>query len=901
MQTRQRSSLLLSKLNPPFGARDQVDRSAVIGRIEQAVAARLVLVRAPAGFGKTTVMQQSRVAMEQQGVATAWLTADSADNDVNRFLVYLSAAFDRILQQTGTGSAPHLRDETPGELALELIDRVAGIRTPFALFIDDFESVQNSTVLALVREIVDHVPDGSRLVLGSRTLPELGFGRLRATGALLEVEPEDLRFSIDETTRFLREQRGLCLAPEQISKLHDTTEGWAAALWLASMAVERRDQPDAFIDGFSGSSGTIADYLAEDVFANLPERLQAFLLRTSILHQLSPSLCNAVAGVDDAAERLEELERRNLFVLPLDDTRNWYRYHSLFRDFLRAQLDREQPDAVGGLHRAAAHWYQERERPVPAIEHALASGVTEIAVELLLDHAERLLTEGRFRLLTRWLGALPDAVMDAHPRLRVVQVWALAFSRGYKDAMSILARLDGAANVDSTTRAHMLSVRPMLLTMMDQVEDAHGEAMANLEQLAPGVNFPYSMLANSAAYLALIKGEYADARSYLESSRQAQESGTGLFSMIYSEVVEATIDLLQGRLRQATRRYRTAASAQPGEQRFNTNGNVMAGIPLAEVLYESGELDQAERLLNVYVPLIRGVRLPDQMIGAHVVMSRITALRGDPDAAMQLLTELEYLGYEGQLPRVVSSARLERLRLSLVRGDIPGARAEYERAYDRELWRRITPYSLLANDVETLVLGRFRLLLHGRAPARAIAPLRQAVATTERHQRFRRALKLRLLLATAQTMAGERRQAADVLATALSFAGEEGFIRIVADEGPLVTRVVGDFLSEQRVHSLPAAYRDSLMAVCECDLARPAGAGQSASQSQSSRLADPLTPKEIRVLEELAKGHSNCDIAASLFVSESTVRTHLRNINAKLDARNRTEAVAIARELRLIA
>lgn len=898
MNTHQPPSLLLSKLRPPLNARFQVRRAAVVDRIADDRDSRLVLIRAPAGFGKTTVMQQARDACEARQVATAWLTVDPADNDVNRFLAFLSAALDRIAavgdgQREPAVAHLQLRDEASGELALELMDRVASCTVPFSLFIDEFESVQNSTVLGLVRELVDHVPAGSQLILGSRSVPELGFGRLRARGLLLEIEPADLRFSIDEATHFLRDHRGLSLDGNQIARLHETTEGWAAALWLASMAVERRADAGAFLEGFSGSSAAIADYLAEDVFANLPEALQTFLLRTSVLHQLNGSLCNAVAGVEDGDALLEELERRNLFLLPLSDDRSWYRYHSLFRDFLRSLLARQRPGEVAALHRAAADWYRRQGRPIPAVEHALASDESDTAVAILLDNAEQLLIEGRFRLLSRWLGALPSDALDAHPRLRVVHVWALAFSRGYKEGMGILARMDDG-EMDAETRAHVLSVRPMLLTMMDHVEQAYDEAMVNLQKLEAGVNFPYSMLANSAAYLAMIKGHYGESRQLLEASRLAQDGGTGRFNMIYSEVVEATIDLLRGRLRQATQRFRVAAGTQHGHRRFDTNGNVMAGVPLAEVLYETNALDQAERLLNVYVPLVRGVRLPDQMISAHVTMSRIAALRGDTESAFQLLTDLEYLGYEGQLPRVVSSARLERLRHCLIQGDLHGARNEYLRARDRELWARVTPYSALGNDIETLALARLRLLAHGPRPERAVAPLRHAVSETERNRRHRRALKLRLLLAAALARSGDHEQAMVELEPAMRFAADEGFVRIIADEGDVVIGPVRAFTTSRAGANLPADYRERLYAACGV------GDDTAAGGCAAGAMPEPLTPKEVRVLEQLAAGNSNSGIAAMLFVSESTVRTHLRNINAKLDARNRTEAVAIARRLGLV-
>ncbi|MCC5859035.1 MAG: AAA family ATPase [Ectothiorhodospiraceae bacterium] len=880
----------------------QVAREAVCLRLCDPSAPRLTLVRAPAGFGKSTVMRQSLEQLQQAGVATAWVTVDASDNDVSRFLSYVAAAIARLSptdQRNGEPDAAGAR--TDGELALRLMESVAGQGLPFVLFLDDFESVQNTSVLGLVREIIDYLPSGGRLVIGSRNVPDLGFAALRARGALMEIEPEDLRFTPEESRDFLRNQRGLTLSDPQVARLHARTEGWAAALWLASLALERRPEPEQFIAEFSGSSSAIADYLAEDVLAHLPERLQEFLLRTSLLDQLTPSLCDAVTGRQDSRQRLQELEHRNLFLVPQDDQRQWYRYHSLFADFLRAQCRRTLAEEIPELHRRAARWYCAHNRPIPAIENALAAGDYTLALPMLSDHAEQLLLRARFRLLVRWLDSIPEEALSDYPVLRQIHVWATAYSRGYLDALKLLERVDAdpRTQCDPDARTHRLAAGATLMTLMDRPEQGYREGKQNLRTLRPERSFAYSMLTNAVAYLAMILGHYQEARALLDESRRTQNSGHGLFDMMYSESVEAIIDLLQGRLRQAVPRFQLVAGQQAQPDSGAARGSMMAGIPLAEVLYESDECERAERLLNVYVPLVKVVRLPDQLISGHIILARLAANRGQIDQARQILTELEYLGHHGQLARVVSSARLERVRLHLVLGEREAAAAELARARDIRLWRRIMSYSMLGNDVETLTLGRLRLILHGPRPTRAIPVLRRALEDAGRARRLRRALKLRILLAWALKTAGQDDEATSQLDTALTQAAAQGFIRMFLDEGTAVTTLVRDRLTQLSAGLpgpvLPKAFIRKLLQ------ATGAAPDPDTEAEQGPGIpAEALTRKEREVLALLAEGGSNLAIAQRLFVSETTVRTHLRNINAKLNARNRTQAVAIARRLGLI-
>jgi len=897
-----RSSPLTGKLAPPQPTGFEVARTEVCERIFTAGAARLVFLRAPAGFGKTTAMLQVRERLVQTGVPSAWLTLDSGDNDVGRFLSGLLAALAPIIPALAREQAASA-DGGPDAVVFSVIDRVAAHPGPFVLFLDDFEVLQNRAVVGLVSELIEQLPRGAQIVLGSRMVPELGLGRLRARGRLLEVEPRHLRFSEAEVDFFLRHRRGVPLLPDDVRRLHRSTEGWAAALWLASLALEHRDQPGTFIAGFSGSNASVVDYLAEDVLARQTEEVRGFLLRTSVLSELSAPLCDAVCGRTDSASMLRWLEQAHLFLVPLQSAGGLYRYHGMFAEFLRTQLERHHPGEAARLHQAAADWFLAAGRPVPAIHHRLAAGNFEAALLLLERHVQALLDQGRVRLLSRWLDPLhARGLLQAHPLLLVYHAWAVCFTRGAREATGLLDALEARADPEAEVRAHLMVMRPLFLALRDQTEQALPLATSALDRLPVDVGFLRTFLEVTLANLMLIAGRYQEALRFADAARARQPEHSSSFNFALSEAAAAAVDLTQGRLRKAVAGLRVAASAGALDGTQLTNGNALAGVPLAEALYEAGQLDQAERLLVIYIPLIRHVGIPDQLICAHVVMARIAADRGEIDRAQQLLTELEHIGHRDGLARVVACARLERVRMLLMAGRLADAHAELGRCGDRSLWARVEGLSFRANEVEGHALGYARWAVRSGHAAEVIAPLRAELDAAERVHRLRRALTLRLVLALALYRDEQRNKSMRVLAKAVWLASAEGYVRAFVDEGPLVLallrelRATPDLVHQEAGGDQALAFIDGLLG----GASQPAGAGTPRESPPLEVPGEILTRKELQVLRLAAEGLSNEELAERLFVAETTVRTHLRNINVKLDARNRTEAIAAARRRNLI-
>jgi len=895
--------ILETKLTPPGLMAAQVPRAAIRDEIA-ASDVKLVLVRAPAGFGKTTVMAQLREDMEARGFATAWLTLDRADNDVSRFLDGLAAVVQRLGIEAPLDQAPF-----DGVAALAACD------SPFKLFLDDFEVVQEPAVLSLVRELIDHLPRRGQIVLGSRSLPDLGLGRLRARGQLIEIDTDRLRFSLEETRDFfsLRQNGAMradapskTLSADFLSQLHSKTEGWPAALWLASLALERHGATTGFIEGFAGSDRAVADYLAEDVLASQPREIHDFLLRTSILRHLDASVCQALNPRTDSAAILNRLAAANLFLIPVHgDTAETWRYHSLFAGFLRARLARERPDELARLHLAASGWYESQGRPVPAIDHAIEGGDHPLALALLEQHAERFLGQGRMRLLARWFAAIPEPLLRAHAWLQMIALWAICFTHGPWDAMR---QLQASGCLDSPipkVRNNARILIPLLLAMQDKHDEAYEAGSKSLARLPTGMAFAEAALLNAMAHVVSVRGDPREAQRLLEAARRQQRDS--IFNRMYSESLTGFTDLHEGRLRQATARLRMAVDSTHAATHNHSHGNAWAGVPYAGTVYETNQLAQAEHLLNVYLPLARDVGLPDHMILSHIMRSRIAFHAGDIDAAFQTLMELEFLGHHRQLPRVVASAKLERSLLLLLQGNGPASRDELQRANEPALWERERRQRLLAHDLDYFALAQARWeIAFGDAKA-ALVSINAELHTAVAANRNRRALKLRVLRALALQRADQPQAALDEIGAVLQTASREGFVRLILDEGPAVGALLHRYAHAARQHEGGSAASllrgDPILAEHLQRLLHIVGSAVVAAESEAPpdrANAEPLTRKEIRVLQLLAEGYSNNAMAEKLFVSDSTVRTHLRNINAKLDAKSRTHAVAIARKLGLI-
>jgi len=931
--TREKLTILRSppsKLRPPVIGTPFVPRDRLIERIRQTPGAKLTWVQAPAGFGKTTLLRHIYDAFSADGCAVAWLALDAGDNDLDRFMTCLGQAFKQLNQPSS-----HRPDIVPArglsrrhdDGTFELAHAVASTRLPFMLILDDFEHLHNPAALSVVQQLVEMLGPQQKIVVGSRETPNLSVGRLRARQQLLEIDAAQLRFSADETTAFLCEKRSLKLDKQDVERLHQVTGGWAAALWLSSLALENNDDPKRYIRTFSGSNTVLASYLAEDVLSHRPKHLQDFILHTSILQKFCADSCNAVTGRDDSRALLQEIERSNMFMTALDEQRVWFSYHPLFADFLRTQLDRQYPGLASSLHRRAATWYVAQERPTHAIDHAIASGDMQLVLRLLSQNAESLFLQGRVRLLARWFDMLDRTSLAEHPKLISVYAWVLIHINRSAEALTLLetvTNVDGALPI-SHPAYHVL--RTFSLVMLDRIEQT-APMWDDPEILGSAAQEPLlrSMLMIGCAYYYATAGRYPDARLLLDQATREHSAVGPLFSVAVAGYLHGMLDLMQGHLRSAGARLRALIGDDPRVSLRSTGPrlNALVGIEsespnarygadtgfaslyLAEVLYETDALDEAKHLLKLYLPLVKDAGIPDQLIASHIIYARILRAEGHPNDALQILLELEQLGMQRGLPRIIDLARMEQARAAILDGDVVTARAMLALMGNTPSWHH-SCIKMIANDIETPTLGVLRLQVHCGQAAVALPLLKEHLQDAYMRGRVRYALRVKVLYALALSHAGQRNPAMRTIRETLQDALAEGFIRVFKDEGPALLALITEMLEGMKDVSSP---ENSALHVFAEKIVHQSrlGAAPAANDPGPDRVApDPLaadselTGRELDVLQLLAKGFGNQTIAEKLFVSVTTVKTHLRNINLKLDAHNRTEAISIARKLYIIA
>ena len=678
------SPLLETKLYIPKWRPGLVSRPRLVERLDQGAERKLTLVSAPAGFGKTTLLAEWLAATPASDRAAGWVSLDQSDNDPAYFWVYFITALQTMRSGVGGNalSLLHSPQPPPMESVLTtLINEINAIEDDFALILDDYHVIDASPVHSAIAFLLDHLPPQMHLVIASRSDPPLPLARLRGRGESTELRASDLRFTPDEAAAFLNEVMDLDLSADDVAALETRTEGWIAGLQLAALSMQGREDVSGFIRAFAGDDRYIVDYLVEEVLQRQPERVRSFLLQTSILDRLSGPLCDAVTEQEDGKVLLEALERGNLFVVPLDDKRQWYRYHHLFADVLRAHSMEEQPDQIPILHRRASEWCEQNGLLADAVRHALAAEDFERAADLVELAAPTMFTGGQETTLFGWLKALPDELAPSRPVLSVWFAWALLFSGELEAAEARLRDAEGwlDAWADTSERPEATSAE-MVVVDEDQFRSLpatianarafHAQALGDL----PGVEkyarraldllpeSDYLQRAMSGGILGLAywaSGDLEAAYRLIADSMANMRKAGNVLSAISGTSLLAYIRMPQGRLREAVSAYERSLqfATEQGEPVLRGTADLYVG--LSELHLEQGDLQAATQHLRTSEELGEQAALDAYQYRSRVAKARLKEAQGDLDGALDLLDDAERVYTGGVIPDVHPIAALK--------------------------------------------------------------------------------------------------------------------------------------------------------------------------------------------------------------------------------------------------
>jgi LuxR family transcriptional regulator, maltose regulon positive regulatory protein len=895
--------ILTTKLYRPRTRADLVARPHLLNKLTEAARRPLTLVSAPAGFGKSTLLAAW---LEESGGRVAWVSLDEGDNDPIRFWTYCIAALQTVEPALGADLRPVLL--APQLPAIEtiltpLLNDLAAQSEPITLVLDDYHVIDAAAIHEAITFLIEHLPPLTHLVIAGRTNPPLPLSRLRARGQLAEIRAADLRFSGAEVAHLVQEVVGQPLSAPDLAALEARTEGWVAGLQLAGLSLRARSDVSGFIQAFTGSHAYIIDYLVEEVLQRLPAETERFLIQTAVLDRLCGPLCEAVTGAAGAQRMLEQFERDNLFLIPLDTQRQWYRYHNLFADVLRHRLRQVQPALVAELHLRAARWLADNGWLPEAISHAFAAQVPEEAACLIEREAEATLMRGEYMTLQGWLGRLPEAVFQAHPRLCLFWASSLIITHDLEAAQRWLALAETAAGAEATpVETELLAEVAAIRAGIALNRGDFGATRASAEQaLAALPERSQRLRGEVMLHLGLAQSwslnPAAAVQAYAEAGRLALVAGD-LHTALLALFNQGSQHFMQGRLQQAAATYRNALqiAAEQGAARIPITSALHRG--LAELHYEWNELESAATHLQE--ALERGERggLPRVMVLNDLALARLCFARGESAAALSAIDQALRLAEVHELPpRYASPPAAFQARLWLALGDQEAA-AAWARAADLDLMgERNYLY-----EAEYITLARVHLA-QGR-PGEAQALLAQLRAEAAAVQRVNSIIEILVVETLAWVGQGDRRQAGSVLERAVRLGLSGGYVRTFVDEGTVLQQVLGGLRTGVTEPAL-LAYIDRLCAafapLAEAVATPAKGTAPAPGLPPGVEpLIEPLSERELEVLRFVATGLSDRQVAETMIVAIGTVKRHLNNIYGKLGVHSRTQALARARDLGLL-
>ena len=907
--------LLRTKLFIPKSHPEIIERPDLTARLDEGLQCKLILISAPAGFGKTTLLSSW---LENIALQPAWLSLDQRDNDPARFWAYLIVALQSIQPDLGHDTLALLQAPQPPpieNIITELINEISKISEDFLLVLDDVHSIQQESIFSGLEFLIDHMSPQMHLVLSSRKDPQLPLALLRVRRELIELRAEDLRFTPEEAAAFLNQVMGLDLSSDDLASLEKLTEGWIAGLQLAALSMQSVEDIPAFVRSFSGEHRYVFDYLAHEVLNHLDNAQRSFLTQTSILDRMSAAVCDTITGREDSQRVLQELEQANLFLVPLDHQRHWFRYHHLFRDFLKARLEQEQgQEQIHRLHQRASRWFEAQGFQFEAVEHALHAQDFDLATRLIDRVALQAFRHSELITLLAWLKDLPASYFKQHARLNMVAAWAnLATGHsevvegylqnveslistqadGSEQSLALPAEVRGILGEISCIRSSLAfnrfdlkKVRLLASQAMEYLDgQSEGGLFNNRDDLLSVVFFNSGL-----AYE--FSGAVLQASDAFRETIRLSDENIHLLPMATSHL--AQLQVIRGQLRQAEQTYRQALRKSEELGRVSPLAG-MAHTGLGSLLVEWNQLESASELLERGVELGRRWSQWEILTTGYFALVRIKMAQGQVESAFELLQRLEDMAVKLELPMAEGPVKAVRAFWQARRGDLEPAR-DWAQACGIAAQSKI-PY---LQEADALILARVWIALQKNEEAMAL--IDRLLESTQAGERWGRVAELRLYQALGWQALQDEDAALGALQSAFQLAEPEGYIRLFLDEGqPMRT-----LLDQAARHAIAPGYVSRLLesfaqnGTSVQPVKAPARESTFDSARQAAYSQDPLSDRELEVLRLVARGMTNQEIADELVISLNTVKSHVKNIYARLQVRNRAEAISVAKEINIL-
>jgi ATP-dependent transcriptional regulator len=885
----ERYPVLITKLHIPRLDTELLARPQLVERLGRAMNRPVVLITAPAGWGKTTLV--ANWALEAKH-PVGWVSLDEGDNDLARFWLHLIASLQQFHQGVGEAALIwfYARQAPAVEERLTmLINDLALAEETFVLVIDDVHCIRASVVRDSLTFFVEHLPPNVRLILTSRTDLPLPVARWRASLQLVEFDTRDLRFSFSECAEFLDRVMGLQLTHEQIAALLDRTEGWIAGLQLFALALQGAPavQDDTDLDGvitrLRSGSRYILDYLSEEVLARQEPEIQDFLLKTSILERLSGEVCEVLTGIRESQRILEMLEQNRLFIVSLDEERRWFRFHHLFRDFLLLQLAHFQPEVVTSLHRAAAQWFMDNRFPYDAVAHAMAAKDYQLAGRIIMKYGNDLWRREEYSTLRNWLEALPSELREQYPDLCVYYAWALFRTLESDEISSLLERAEALLDNNSPSLGNFstIELRGIIATVRAAVNafrhnlDATSEYARSSLALLPPEQGDWRYAALLGAGLAHHWNNYtqAAARDFEEAFKAAValKRGKGSFyGRAFSMGWLGRVYMVQGYLQRAKQIYQDAIALATGQTGKLLPTAAWALTGLGELYYQWNDLDLSEKYFNESLTL--SSQFTPSTAPPYIPLVYLACARGEARMAEAYFSQASRLAEQAGIPSFDRQVRLCQAWLAIQRRDLT-ALEDWIQESGLDLAQPTAPF-----EGEYLMAARILIARHEYNQVLELVEKLLAIA----EEGGRGGVVIELLILQSLALKGWDRSdsALNVLQRAITLARHEGYVRVFVDEGESMLSLLRLFVARHGATDYTARLLNSF--------------------TRKTELPDALNERELEVLRLLATGMSNREIAEALFITVGTVKWHASHIYTKLGVKNRGQAVARARELQLI-